>query len=330
MLIKKAPDIKFSEITPKKLYLSRRRFIQGSAALAAFAVTESLLGGGSKQETQEKPGAPPGSPPPPRKPEITRRSRYLLADDQPTSFQEAAGYTNFYEFSTAKRDPTRLARDLRLRPWTVAVEGLVKAPLLFDIDDLIRRFPLEERIYRFRCVEGWSMVIPWIGFPLAEFIKKCEPTPSAKFVEFTTLFDPEQMPFQKTKVLEWPYVEGLRMDEAMHPLSLLAVGMYEEYLPPQNGAPIRLVVPWKYGFKSIKSIVRVRFVEKMPQSAWMKARPQEYGFYANVNPFVPHPRWSQEKERRIGEEGRRKTLLFNGYEKEVGSLYADMNLRRWY
>ena len=330
MLIKKQPVLKYSDITPKKLYLRRREFIAGSAALAACALARPLLGDRSQGDAQEAQKAQAGGGPLPQKPEIAKRSRFISPDDKVTSYQDATGYTNFYEFSTAKRDPAVLARDFRTRPWTVAVEGLVKSPQQFAIDDLIRLFPLEERIHRWRCVEGWSMVIPWVGFPLAEFIKKCEPASAAQFVEFTTLFDPEQMPFQKTKVLEWPYVEGLRMDEAMHPLTLLAVGMYEEYLPPQNGAPIRLVVPWKYGFKSIKSIVRIRFVEKMPKSAWMKARSEEYGFYANVNPFVSHPRWSQETERRIGEEGKRKTLMFNGYEAEVGSLYAGMNLKRFY
>ena len=328
MLIKKRPDLRYSDVTPKKLYLRRREFIAGSAALAACAVAGPLIGKGLQEAAQEAPKSQVGALP--QKPEITKRSRLIAADDGITSFQDAAGYTNFYEFSTAKRDPTVLARDFRTRPWTLAVEGLVKAPQQFAIDDLIRLFPLEERITRWRCVEGWSMVIPWIGFPLAEFVKKCEPTPAAKFVEFTTLYDPEQMPFQKTKVLQWPYIEGLRMDEAMHPLALLAVGMYGEYLPPQNGAPIRLVVSWKYGFKSIKSIVRVRFVEKMPKGTWTKENPEEYGFYANVNPFVSHPRWSQATERRFGEDGKRKTVIFNGYEEEVGSLYAGMNLKRFY
>jgi sulfoxide reductase catalytic subunit YedY len=328
MLIKKRPHLRYSDVTPKKLYIRRREFIAGSAALAACAVAGPLLGKEFRQEPPETPN--PRDAPLPKKPEIAKRSQLISPDDKITPFQDAAGYTNFYEFSTAKRDPTVLARDLHTRPWEVAVEGLVKAPQKLAIDELIRLFPLEERITRWRCVEGWSMVIPWIGFPLADFIKKCEPTPAAKFVEFTTLYDPEQMPFQKTKVLQWPYVEGLRMDEAIHPLSLLAVGMYEEYLPPQNGAPVRLVVPWKYGFKSIKSIVRIRFVEKMPKGTWMKENPEEYGFYANVNPFVSHPRWSQATERRFGEDGKRKTLIFNGYEEEVGSLYAGMNLKRYY
>jgi len=330
MLIKKQPDLKYSDVTPKNFYLRRREFIAGSAALAACAVAGQLVGKELKGESQETPKAQVEVRPLPEKPEIAKRSSLISPDDKVTSFQEASGYTNFYEFSTAKRDPTVLARDFRTRPWTLAVEGLVKSPSRFAIDDLIRLSPLEERMTRWRCVEGWSMVIPWIGYSLAELIKKCEPAPAAKFVEFTTLFDPEQMPFQKTKVLQWPYVEGLRMDEAMHPLTLLAVGMYEEYLPPQNGAPIRLVVPWKYGFKSIKSIVRIRFVDKMPKSAWMKSRPEEYGFYANVNPFVSHPRWSQATERRIGEDGKRKTLIYNGYEAEVGSLYAGMDLKRNY
>jgi sulfoxide reductase catalytic subunit YedY len=330
MVIKKRPDLKYSDITPKNLYLRRREFIAGSAALAACAIANPLLGKEPREQAQEVPKAQEAGVSLPQKPEIAKRSRLISADDKITSFEDAGGYTNFYEFSTAKRDPTRLARDFRMRPWSVAVEGLVKSPRQFSIEDLIRLSPLEERITRWRCVEGWSMVIPWIGYSLAELIKKCEPTSAAKFVEFTTLYDPEQMPFQKTKVLQWPYVEGLRMDEAMHPLTLLAFGMYEEYLPPQNGAPIRLVIPWKYGFKSIKSIVRIRFVDKMPKSAWMRANPEEYGFYANVNPFVSHPRWSQATERRFGEDGKRKTIIFNGYEEEVGSLYAGMNLKRDY
>jgi len=330
MLAKKAPGIKSSEVTPRKLYLNRREFIAGSAALAAYAAANPLFSRSLVIKRQDASAAASAAPQVPQKPAVAKRGEFTLPDERNTPHADATGYTNFYEFSTAKRDPTVLARNFRTRPWVLSVEGLVKAPRSFAIDDLIRLFPLEERIYRWRCVEGWSMVIPWIGFPLAEFIKKCEPSPSAKFVEFTTLFDPEQMPFQKTKVLEWPYLEGLRLDEAMHPLTLLAVGMYEEYLPPQNGAPIRLVVPWKYGFKSIKSIVRIRFIEKMPKSAWMKARPEEYGFYANVNPFVSHPRWSQATERRIGEDGKRKTVVFNGYEAEVGSLYSGMNLKRYY
>jgi sulfoxide reductase catalytic subunit YedY len=330
MVIKKRPGLRHSDVTPKSLYLRRREFISGAAALTACAVAGPILGRELWEWGQEEPKTQADPSPLPQKPEIAKRASFISPDDKVTPYPDATGFTNFYEFSTAKRDPTVLARDLRTRPWTVAVEGLVKAPQQFSIDDLIRLAPLEERIARWRCVEGWSMVIPWIGYSLSELIKKCEPAPPAEFVEFTTLYDPEQMPGQKMKVLQWPYVEGLRLDEAMHPLATLAVGMYGEYLPPQNGAPIRLVIPWKYGFKSIKSIVRVRFVDKMPKSAWMKARPEEYGFYANVNPFVSHPRWSQETERRIGEDGKRKTLIFNGYEAEVGSLYAGMNLKRFY
>jgi len=330
MIITKRPSLRYSDVTPKGLYLRRREFIAGSAALAAWAAAAPLLGKGSNGGSQETAKPQAGAAPLPSKPEIVKRVSLISPDDKTTPYQDVTGFTNFYEFSTAKRDPAVLARDFRTRPWTVMVEGLVKSPRQFAGDDLIRLAPLEERLTRWRCVEGWSMVIPWIGYSLAEFIKKCEPAPAAQFVEFTTLLDPEQMPGQKMKVLPWPYVEGLRLDEAMHPLAMLAVGMYEEYLPPQNGAPVRLVVPWKYGFKSIKSIVRIRFLDKMPKSAWMKARPEEYGFYANVNPFVSHPRWSQATERRIGEDGKRKTLIFNGYEAEVGSLYAGMNLKRNY
>ena len=344
MLVKKAPDLKYSEITPKKLYLNRRQFIAGSTALAASALAKPLfpregsdpLGQawadtpGRSQQPQDIRQSPPGAGQAPPKLVIAKRSEFTLPEDKITPSETATGYVNFYEFSTGKRETVELAHNFRNRPWTIAVEGLVKEPKTFDVDELIRMFPLEERIYRWRCVEAWSMVIPWVGFPLADFIKKCEPTSQARFVEFTTLLDPEQMPGQRTNVLKWPYIEGLRMDEAMHSLALLAVGMYGEFLPPQNGAPIRLVVPWKYGFKSIKSIVKVRLVEKMPRSAWTRQRSEEYGFYANVNPFVSHPRWSQEKERRIGEDGKRPTLLFNGYEEKVGSLYAGMNLKRYY
>ncbi len=328
MLAKKAPDIKYSEITPKKLYLSRRQFIAGSTALAACTLIEPIRADGARAQNLEA-GTPAASQQAP-KPVIAKRSEFILPGDKIAGYTDATSYVNFYEFSTGKREAVERAADFRTRPWTVAVEGLVKEPKKFEVDELIQMFPLEERIYRWRCVEAWSMVIPWIGFPLAGLIKKCEPTSAAKFVEFTTIYDPEQMPGQRTNVLKWPYVEGLRLDEAMHPLALIGFGMYNEFLPPQNGAPIRLVVPWKYGFKSIKSIVKIRFVDKMPTSAWMRARPEEYGFYANVNPFVSHPRWSQEKERRIGEDGRRKTVIFNGYEDQVGSLYSGMNLKRDY
>lgn len=316
MLVKKTPDIKSSEITDKKLYINRRQFIAGSAALATCRLlTPTLL---------QEPGSKTV-----KEPFVAKRGEYTIPEKL-TPYDEATTYTNFYEFSSGKRSVKKLSEDFRTRPWVLSVEGYVEKPKMFDIDELINMFPLEERTYRWRCVEAWSMVIPWIGFPLADLIKKCGPTSKAKFVEFTTLYDPKQMPGQRTKVLDWPYVEGLRMDEAMHPLAMLAVGMYGEMLPNQNGAPIRLVIPWKYGFKSGKSMVRIRFTEKMPQTTWRKARPEEYGFYANVNPNVDHPRWSQAKERRIGEGGKRKTLMFNGYADQVGHLYAGMDLKKFY
>jgi sulfoxide reductase catalytic subunit YedY len=314
--VKKAPGIKSSEITDKKLYINRRQFIAGSTALVASGLLNPRL----HKELQEKSK---------EKLKVAKQGEYTVSE-KVTSYEEATSYTNFYEFSTGKRSVKELSQSFRTRPWVLSVEGHVKEPKSFDIEELIHMFPLEERVYRWRCVEAWSMVIPWIGYPLADFIKKCEPTSKAEFVEFTTLYDPEQMPGQQTKVLDWPYVEGLRMDEALHPLTLMAVGMYGEILPNQNGSPIRLVVPWKYGFKSIKSIVNVRFVKKMPKSAWVKKKPEEYGFYANVNPDVDHPRWTQATERRIGEEGRRKTLLFNGYADQVSRLYSGMNLKKFY
>jgi sulfoxide reductase catalytic subunit YedY len=255
--------------------------------------------------------------------------------EKPTGYGDVTSYNNFYEFGTDKADPARLAGSLRTKPWTVSVEGLVKTPRSYAIDDLLRLAPMEERIYRLRCVEGWSMVVPWVGYSLAELIRRVEPLGSAKYVEFVTLADKAQMPGLRSDVLDWPYVEGLRLDEALHPLTLLAFGLYGEVMPNQNGAPLRLVVPWKYGFKSGKSLVKIRFVEKEPRTSWNVAAPQEYGFYSNVNPDVPHPRWSQATERRIGEDGglfakRRKTLLFNGYEPQVGQLYAGMDLRRFF
>ncbi len=290
MLLKKANDIKSSEITDKKLYMNRRKFFAGSAALAASGLINPSLFRKSESKSQEKL-------------KVAKRGEYTVPEKL-TPYKEATSYTNFYEFSTGKRSVKELSRSLRTRPWTVSVEGNVKNTRKYNIEELIHMFPLEERVYRWRCVEAWSMIIPWIGFPLAGFIKKCEPTSKARFVEFTTLYDPEQMPGQKTRVLSWPYVEGFRMDEVMHPLALIGIGMYDEMLTHQNGAPIRLVVPWKYGFKSAKSIVRIRFVEKMPKSSWRRKKPEEYGFYANVNPNVDHPRWSQATERRIGEDGR--------------------------
>jgi sulfoxide reductase catalytic subunit YedY len=258
-----------------------------------------------------------------------RASAYTLGEDK-TPYKDVTTYNNFYEFGTDKSDPAANAGSLRTRPWTVAVEGEVRQPKVWDIDALLKLAPLEERVYRMRCVEGWSMVIPWVGFPLNEIIRRAEPTGQAKYVEFVTLNDPKQMPGERSRVLDWPYVEGLRLDEAMHPLTILAVGLYGEVLPNQNGAPIRLVVPWKYGFKSAKSIVKIRFVEKQPLTAWMAATPEEYGFYSNVNPQVDHPRWSQAKERRIGEFFKRDTLMFNGYGNQVAQLYRGMDLKRFF
>ena len=255
------------------------------------------------------------------------RSLYST-DESLTEFKDVTGYNNFYEFGTGKEDPAANAHTLKTSPWSLTIEGECAKPGTYTLEDILKPHAFEERIYRLRCVEGWSMVIPWIGFPLADLLKRFEPTGNAKYVEFETLRDPEQMPGQRWPVLQWPYVEGLRMDEAMHPLTLMAVGLYGAALPKQNGAPIRLVVPWKYGFKSIKSIVKIRFVERQPASSWMRAGPEEYGFYSNVNPDVDHPRWSQRTERRIGEFLKRKTLMFNGYADQVASLYTGMDLRK--
>lgn len=256
-----------------------------------------------------------------------RASAYKLSED-PTPYKSVTTYNNFYEFGTGKDDPAENAGSLKTRPWTVTVEGEVGNPGVYDIDTLLKLAPLEERVYRMRCVEGWSMVIPWVGFPLREIIRRAAPTGNAKYVEFVTLDDPKQMPGQRSRVLNWPYVEGLRLDEAMNPLTLMAVGLYGEVLPNQNGAPIRLVVPWKSGFKSAKSIAKIRFVEKQPLTAWMKATPAEYGFYSNVNPQVDHPRWSQARERHIGEFFKRDTLMFNGYGEQVAQMYRGMDLKK--
>jgi len=319
MLIKKPSDIKSSEITGKETYWNRRKFlIQASAALATMAAGFSI----------------PGLLEPSRAHGGTRlvgvRKSLLSADEPANSFKDITTYNNFYEFGTDKYAPARNAKDFITRPWTVAVEGEIRRPKVYDIDELKKLSPLEERTYRLRCVEGWSMVIPWVGFPLNALIRQVEPTSRAKYVEFISLLDPKQMPGQRRGVLDWPYNEGLRLGEATYPLTILAVGLYGEILPNQNGAPIRLVVPWKYGFKSIKSIVRIRFVEKQPLTSWMKAAPHEYGFYSNVNPEVHHPRWSQARERRIGEFGKRKTLLFNGYADQVAHLYQGMDLKSYF
>jgi sulfoxide reductase catalytic subunit YedY len=306
-----SPDILPSEITPPDIYRERRRFMQGIGALA--------LAAGFGATAEAVPARLTGVRADPQAPDEAR-----------TPYRDITTYNNFYEFGSGKDDPAARADSLRTRPWTVAVEGAVNRPRVWDIDALLRLAPLEERVYRLRCVEGWSMVIPWVGFSLAELIRRAEPTGDAKYLEFVSLHDPAQMPGQRRRVLDWPYVEGLRMDEAMHPLTLLAVGLYGEVLPNQNGAPIRLVVPWKYGFKSAKSLVRIRFVEKPPRTAWMAAAPDEYGFYSNVNPQVAHPRWSQAKERRIGELFRRDTLMFNGYADAVAGLYRGMDLKRYF
>ncbi len=308
------PDLREGEVTPEGLHLGRRELLAlGAAGAAALLVPRAGAAG-------EPSGAVlPGS----------RRVEKAGGEAQ-TSWDAITSYNNFYELGTEKDEPARKAGSLRTRPWSVAVEGEVKRPEIFAIDELVRAFPLEERIYRMRCVEAWSMVIPWVGFPLADLVRRVEPTSRAKYVAFQTLHDPEQLPGQKRRVLEWPYVEGLRIDEAVHPLTILAVGLYGRVLPNQNGAPLRLVVPWKYGFKGAKSIVRIRFQETQPRTAWNVSQPSEYGFYANVNPEVDHPRWSQARERRIGEFLRRKTLPFNGYAEEVAGLYAGMDLRANY
>jgi len=315
MLIRRAPRFTASEITDPTLYLSRRELISGAAAALVLA-----------------PGLGSAAAPALQPLTATRNAAFNL-NESATKVEAATTYNNFYEFGVNKDDPSRLGHTLRPRPWAVQVDGCVQKSKTFDIDELTRLFPLEERVYSLRCVEAWSMVIPWIGFPLASLLKRVEPTGQAKFVEFTTLLDPNQFPAQKPgffgfSSLDWPYVEGLRLDEAMHPLTLLTVGMYGKVLPNQNGAPVRVVVPWKYGFKSAKSIVRIRLVGEQPKTAWEKAAPSEYGFYSNVNPAVSHPRWSQADERRLGEFRRRPTLPFNGYADQVASLYSGMDLKK--
>jgi sulfoxide reductase catalytic subunit YedY len=297
-------------------------FIRG-AALAATATATGLL--------YRKLATPNLQPPKTDVAQVDPVSGYVTpSGEKATSFEDITSYNNFYEFSDRKDGVAPMAKNFVTRPWTVEVGGMVHKPKTFDIDELIKLAPLEDRVYRFRCVEAWSMVVPWVGYPMSDFLKRFEPTSRAKYVEFKTLVDPRQMPGQTEPALRWPYTEGLRMDEAMHPLTLLGLGLYGEVLPNQNGAPLRLVVPWKYGFKSIKSIVRVRFVEDEPLNTWKQQQSQEYGFYANVNPQVDHPRWSQGSERRLGEFFRRKTLMFNGYADQVASLYTGMDLRKFY
>ncbi len=313
MLLRHAPDLNERDVTPRSLYLDRRSLLAGMAG--------AMLAGGTA-------GAAPMT---------GMKSPLSTLDEPPTSLKDITSYNNFYEFGTDKADPARNAHRLTTRPWTVKVDGMVAKPMEFDLDALLKTVTLEERIYRMRCVEGWSMVIPWVGFTLASLLKQVEPLGSAKYVAFETLVRPKEMVGQDTflKVLDWPYVEGLRLDEAMHPLTILATGLYGESLPNQNGAPLRLVVPWKYGFKGIKSIVRITLTDKQPPTSWNIQAPQEYGFYSNVNPAVDHPRWSQATERRIGDGGglfakRRPTLPFNGYGEQVAGLYAGMDLRKFY
>ncbi len=324
MPIKKANDIKSSEITDKKLYLNRRLFMRGAVLAGSVAATGLLY---------RNLNPPPAEIPKGQKIEVVsnastdeRVKKGFFVDEKLTSLEDTTNYNNFYEFSTDKGGVASEAKGFVTRPWSVAVEGLVNKPKVFDLDELLK-FEQEERIYRLRCVEGWSMVIPWVGFPLAKLLDKVEPTSQARYVAFQTLLDPDRMPNQRTGVLDWPYVEGLRLDEAMHPLTILATGLYGQTLPPQDGAPIRLVVPWKYGFKSIKSIVKITLVAEEPPTTWNIQAPNEYGFYSNVNPYVRHPRWSQATENRIGEFGRRTTLLFNGYAEQVANLYKGMDLR---
>jgi sulfoxide reductase catalytic subunit YedY len=313
-----------SDITPRAVYEGRRDLLKGLVAGGALMA----LGAGAGAQTP----APGKSP---KLPGGKSAADGALTMEKLTPYDDITSYNNFYEFGTDKSDPARNAGKLATRPWTVSVEGAIKKPKVYDLDELLKLSPMEERIYRLRCVEGWSMVIPWVGYSLAELIKRVEPNGSAKYVEFVTLADAKQMPFVGSRVLDWPYVEGLRLDEAMHPLTLLGFGLYGEVLPNQNGAPVRIVAPWKYGFKSAKSIVKIRFVEKQPATAWVKAASYEYGFFSNVNPNVDHPRWSQATERRIGESGgifakRRPTLMFNGYEQQVGQLYAGMDLKKFF
>jgi sulfoxide reductase catalytic subunit YedY len=313
MLIRRPADIAPSEITPQRVFARRRELLRAAAAAGLIGTA-----GAARAQAGQKLAAKPGP---------------FATMEKQTPFELVTQYCNFYEFGTDKEDPPRVApKLLKTRPWTVQVDGEVRKPKTFDIDELLKLAPLEERIYRLRCVEAWSAVVPWVGYPLGELIKRVEPTGNAKFVEFTTLADPKQMPGLRSAVLLWPYTEGLRIDEATHPLTLLTFGLYGQLLPNQNGAPVRVVIPWKYGFKSAKSLVRIRFVEKQPLNSWQLAAPHEYGFYSNVNPTVDHPRWSQASERRLGEDGlfsrRRPTLMFNGYGDQVASLYAGLDLKK--
>ena len=318
MLIKKPSYIKSSEITDYEKFKSRRRFIQNGAALALGLGSASVKANVPDTDADGK--------------FLSLKKGEFTVDEELTPYDDVTSYNNFYEFATDKEGPAQLATKFKARPWTVAIEGEIAKPRVWDVDELIKQFPLEERIYRLRCVEAWSMVVPWVGFPLGDLVRMMEPTSRAKYLRFETLVDPLQMPGQRPGMfgasLDWPYVEGLRIDEATHPLAILAVGLYGKMMPNQNGAPIRLIVPWKYGFKSIKSIVRIQFTEEQPVNTWQQQAPREYGFYANVNPEVNHPRWSQARERRIGDFLKRPTLKFNGYEEQVASLYSGMDLAK--
>ncbi len=305
MFIQKDQYLKDNQVTDYSIYKERRQFIKTAAGLGLIAATGGII-----------------------QPSFATASGRFSTNEKATPFKDISSYCNYYEFGTGKSDPKKNAHSLITSPWSVVIEGECAKPGRYNLEDLLKPLTIEERTYRFRCVEGWSMVIPWMGFPLAELIKRMQPTSKAKYVYFETLFDPQQMPGQKTKVLDWPYIEGLRMDEAMNPLTLLATGIYGKDLLNQNGAPLRLVVPWKYGFKSIKSIAKIRFMSEQPINSWQKANMTEYGFYSNVNPNVNHPRWSQRKERRIGEFRKRKTLMFNGYSEQVASLYSGMDLKK--
>ncbi|MFT3819189.1 MAG: protein-methionine-sulfoxide reductase catalytic subunit MsrP [Rubrivivax sp.] len=315
-----------SEITPRAVYESRRDWLRGAALAAAGSGLAAWAGRDALAQAPAPAGAALAG--------VRSTVSGAVTMEKITARKDATTYNNFYEFGTDKSDPAGAAHTLKTRPWSVAIEGEVRKPRTFDLDELMKLAPIEERVYRLRCVEGWSMVIPWEGWSLSHLIKAVEPTGNAKYLQFVTLADRAQMPGLRSSVLDWPYVEGLRMDEAMHPLALLAFGMYGEVLPKQNGAPVRMVLPWKYGFKSAKSIVRIRFVDRQPKTSWETAAANEYGFYSNVNPNVDHPRWSQATERRIGEDGlfakRRATLMFNGYEPQVGQLYAGMDLKKFY
>lgn len=314
ILIKRPADIRSSEITPKSIYLDRRRFMKQSVTAGLLLAADAMLPAWAKQW-----------------PELSKST--FSADEKVNSLEDITHYNNYYEFGTGKKDPTKNAGAFNPKPWSIAVEGECDKAGTFNLEDFIKPYALEERIYRLRCVEGWSMVIPWVGFSLADMLKTFEPNSKAKYVEFTTLFDKSRMPGQGRRVLRWPYAEGLRIDEAMNPLPIMAVGLYGDILPNQNGAPIRLVVPWKYGFKSIKSIVKIRFTETQPKTTWNETSPKEYGFYSNVNPEVDHPRWSQKKERVIGKpfwEPKRETQMFNGYGEQVAHLYQGMDLKKYF